>query len=294
MSDNSKIPWTDATWGPTLGCLKASTGCESCYAIRTAYRQEHAFKRQEYRGLTKKLQDGSLNWTGHVNLIGDRLDQPLRWKKPRRIFVDSQSDLFHEKVPSRFVEAVFVRMMAAPQHTFQLLTKRPDRMQQWFAKKADPIKMMWAAKDLLGAQNLRTSWPIPNLWLGVSVENQTAADERIPLLLQTQAAVRFVSAEPLLGPVDLAEWLGDADCSAGADLGYRQWVGRGIDWVIVGSESGPHARPMDEQWVRDLRDQVVAAGAAFFYKQRLDERGRKIEMPELDGLTWGQFPQVRA
>lgn len=235
------IAWTDRTWNPTTGCSKVSQGCKHCYA-------ERIFPRP-YPG--RKFTD--------VRMHPDRLDQPLRIGKPQRIFVNSMSDLFHEDVPDEFIDRVFTTIrrceVIGKGHVFQVLTKRPQRMLDFMR----PI-------------------PVPsNLWLGVSVEDQETADERIPLLLQTPAAVRFISAEPLLGPLDV--YGGDPDprlggVKAGPGLSLEQyWKADGngpfpgLDWVIAGGESGPKARPSHPEWYRSLRDQCAAAHVPFFFKQ---------------------------
>jgi protein gp37 len=285
MSDDTKIEWTDATWNPVRGCSRVSEGCRNCYAEQFASRNLPG-----YEGLAKNGK-----WTGVVRLVPERLDQPLRWKRPRKIFVNSMSDLFHESLSNEQIAAVFGVMAAAPQHTFQVLTKRPARMVEWFkwagTETLDTLRECANVAMRSPRSKVATSgntWPLPNLWLGVSVENQAAADERIPLLLQTPAAVRFLSCEPLLGTVTLREeWLHgrfiecpdetqdkDTDPCNGCDgLGNRggDYCGavRGpkVSWVIVGGESGPGARPMHPDWARSLRDQCFAAGVPFFFKQ---------------------------
>lgn len=252
MAGASKIEWTDMTWNPTTGCTKVSQGCRHCYA-------ERIFKRP-YPG--REFTD--------VRIHPDRLDQPLRWRKPKRIFVNSMSDLFHEAVPFGFIKDVFAVTQIAQHHTFQILTKRPERMRafaQWMAG-ADDISI--------------AEWP-RNVHLGVSCEDQPTADERIPLLLQTPAAVRFVSLEPLLAPIDISPFLCRAPkvrmCPRCLYFTNRQEEKNcpndgsllgpdlALDWVIVGGESGPKARPMHDDWPRSLRDQCVAAGVPFFFKQ---------------------------
>jgi protein gp37 len=297
MSDHSSIEWTDATWSPTLGCLKVSAGCEHCYAIRNAYRQEHFFKRPDYQGLTRKLPDGSLNWTGTVRMLPERLRLPLSWTKPRRIFVDSMSDLFHDQVPDDFIDQVFATMAWSARHTYQILTKRPERMLRYLTT-PDRLTLIENARcDTCVRSGGLCGYPgddcglladtvlaLPNVWLGVSVENQATADERIPLLLQTPAAVRFLSCEPLLGPVDLAHVIDPHWPDA---LNVNAF--RGIDWVIAGGESGPDFRPMDLDWARSLRDQCQAAGVAFHFKQhggRTHGAGGRL----LDGRTWDEYP----
>jgi protein gp37 len=268
MSDKTAIEWTDATWNPTVGCSVISPGCTHCYAMRMAARLEAMSVAHEaarggnpgplaiYRGTTEHSRAGAV-WTGEVRLNPAMLDVPLRWRRPRRIFVNSMSDLFHENLPDADIDRVFDTMALASHHTFQVLTKRPDRMRSYIE---------WRAIGV-GA--------LPNVLLGVSVEDQPRADERIPHLRETPAAVRFLSCEPLLERIDLEPWLG------------------GIDWVIAGSESGPRARPCNLDWVRLLRDQCTAANVAFFWKQHVSN-GRKISTPELDGRKWTEFPSVEA
>lgn len=251
MGDKSRIEWTDATWNPVTGCTRVSEGCRNCYMARTVPRF------------------GQDPWT--VVLHPDRLEQPLRWKRPRRIFVNSLSDLFHEDVPDEFIGKVFVTMARATRHTFQVLTKRPDRM----LKLLDDATLAFPCGMIAGDA-------LPNVWLGVSIENQQTADERIPLLLQTPAAKRFISAEPLLGPIDLGQvnnpglaegqdfidsLRGFAWTCTGPDYVDTCGIGVGINWVIVGGESGPGARPMHPDWARSIRDQCQAAGVPFFFKQ---------------------------
>jgi len=243
----TKIEWTDETWSPVTGCTKISPGCAHCYA-------EHMARRLAGRcGYPESPHHFD------VTLHPDRLNQPLRWRKPRMIFVCSMSDLFHEDIPTEFIIRIFDTIRATPHHIYQILTKRPARM-------------LSLLKHSLG---MLTAWPLPGVWLGVTVENQKAANERIPLLLQTPAAVRFVSCEPLLGPLNLSGYLSCPECGGS---GYVA-DGRGsaepcgcnaeprLDWVIVGGESGPGARPMHPDWVRSLRDQCQSAGVSFFFKQ---------------------------
>lgn len=257
MSDRSKIEWCDTTWNPTSGCTKVSQGCKNCFAECIAKR---------FWGDRK---------FGDVQCHPERLNQPLHWRKPRRVFVDSMSDLFHEDVPFDFTLDVLDIIKNCPQHTFMILTKRPERMLE--------------LAELCETEPFEYLWPLPNVWLGVSVENQATADERIPLLLKTPAAVRFVSCEPLLGPVDMrVKWartpiypesyrrlgvpvpdelwsLNDALYSRAADEYNPAKIG--LDWVICGGESGPDARPMHPDWARSLRDQCQSAGVPFFFKQ---------------------------
>ncbi len=337
MAETS-IEWTDAVWNPVRGCARVSPGCEHCYAERQAHRFSGAG--QPYEGLTVLGKHGP-RWSGRARFVPEMLDAPLRWKRPRRVFVVSMGDPFHADLTNEQIAAVFGVMAACPQHTFQVLTKRPERMAEWFAWTATfameqrgitaaPSRVkagLSAAFDALGGEGFidarnrealdnawqlekerpQEGWPLPNVWLGVSCEDQRRADERIPLLLQCPAAVRFVSAEPLLGPIDLDGYLGTRSCEACGATTVKQWCGDGecpsgghfkiptkLDWLIVGAESGRGARPMHEDWVRSIRDQCVAQGVAFFYKQRLDERGRKVSLPVLDGRQWAQMPEPRS
>ncbi len=232
MADKSKIEWTDATWNPIRGCSVVSEGCRNCYAMQVAAR--FSGKGQAYADLAYRNESGA-HWTGEVRLIEEHLGDPLRWKRPRMIFVNSMSDLFHEGISDRSIFAIFDVMYNAKQHVFQILTKRPQRM----------LKVISNSMYLTNA-------PLSNVWLGVSVEDQKTADERIPLLMQTPAAVRWISAEPLLGLIDFES----VPTMEGS-----------IDWVVVGGESGPSARPMHPDWARSLRDQCVAADVPFFFKQ---------------------------
>jgi protein gp37 len=370
VSGSSKIEWTNATWNPLTGCTLVSEGCRNCYAAReTAGRLSHL---PQYQGLARKI-GGRPVFTGEVRLHPDRLDQPLRWRKPRRVFVNSMSDLFHEDVPFPFIDQVFAVMALAPQHTFQVLTKRPQRMAEYLADREDTIReaaafeplnlgpAATAAAERMGGvweppqigdegrvelagyfEGVALGWPLPNVWLGTSVENQETADKRIPHLLATPAAVRFLSCEPLLGPVSLdngpGEFLRCPDCGYSKrdvaeqmDHHLCSGPGPGIDWVIVGGESGPNARPMHPDWALDLRDQCVSAGVPYFFKQwgewihelhpavqspiqqyRLDDEyvyptddgdyqglymarvGKKAAGRELDGRTWDEMPEVPA
>ena len=313
MSDSTGIEWTDATWNPVTGCTRVSPGCAHCYIERTP----------PFRMEGRRFSSGKDGGTTGVRLHPERLEQPLRWRKPRRVFVNSLSDLFHEDVPFEFIARVYRTMALATDHTFQVLTKRPDRAREWFE---------WARPEVYNVT------PLPNVWLGVSIENARFT-WRADVLREVPAAVRFISAEPLLG--SLFEVPGPS--AAGADpsrddgdredepVGERQ--GRqpgtskkpldltGIDWVIVGGESGPGARPMHPDWAREIRDACleprhcphcggmgwwsngdgtrtpcVHAGVtrpAFFFKQwggLTPKAGGKL----LDGREWCEWPEPRA
>lgn len=247
MGDKSGIEWTDATWNPVAGCSLVSPGCTNCYAMKQAQRCA-SMGLAKYAGLTQVVK-GKAVWTGAVRLDEASLEQPLRWRRTRRIFVNSMSDLFHEALPDEAIDQVFAVMQGAPQHQFQILTKRPKRMRDYVLGGA-PQRISKLEPGTL------VQWPLPQVWLGVSVEDQARADQRIPLLLQTPAAIRFISAEPLLGPLDL--WL---------YLDPMRQFRRRLDLVICGGESGPGARAFDIQWARDLIEQCQAATVAVFMKQ---------------------------
>ena len=281
----SKIEWTEHVWNPVRGCSIISPGCKNCYAMRDAARKNSNPKVPSYKGFAIFNDRHEPHWTGKVELIPEQLEIPLRRRKPTRYFVNSMSDLFHESLPDEAIDRVFAVMALCPQHTFQVLTKRAERMQDYFdipgyrqemigieAEKRSGLSRWQDAG--CGASSMRATWILPfsNVWLGVSCENQQYANERIPLLLQTPAAVRFVSAEPLLGAIDLG---GAVGCGYYCDervghVDHAFWT-RGIkspiDWVIVGGESGPDARPMHPDWARSIRDQCVAAKVPFFFKQ---------------------------
>lgn len=247
MSDKTGIQWTDATWNPVSGCSKVSLGCKNCYAERDWARLSKNPKSPYFgRAFTD------------VKCHPERLDQPLRWRAPRRIFVNSMSDLFHEDVPSLFISHVFAIMALTKEHTFQILTKRPARMREYLLEIQNDDKDLqrWGRcapeKHPCSAGYIEDrDWPLANVWLGVSVENQAAADERIPILLDTPAAVRFLSVEPLLEHVD---------------LGITRRTPK-LDWVIIGGESGPNARPCNVDWIRSILNYCRAAKVPAFVKQ---------------------------
>ena len=249
MAQTSSIEWTDATWNPVAGCTPVSPGCLNCYAARMALRlssMPNATGRK-YAGTAARARDGRPVFAGRINLDEDALDVPRQWRLPRVIFVNSMSDLFHEGVPLTFIRRVFTVMEECPQHTFQVLTKRPER-----------------AAELAP----QLAWP-RNVWMGTSVESERYIS-RVRTLRTIQAAVRFLSCEPLLGPL-------------------RRLPLNGIHWVIVGGESGPGARPMEESWVLDIKRQCDSRDVAFFFKQwggiRKHETGRTLE-----GQTWDDLP----
>ncbi len=264
------IAWTDETWNPVTGCTKVSAGCKHCYAEGVADRfwaTQYPPIVVKHKALTAPL-FRPRRFTD-VQCHPDRLEQPLRWRKPRRVFVNSMSDLFHEDVPGEFIDRVFITMGMSPRHTFQVLTKRPHRMYQFMSELQDKWakttrngqRVVGFGNAGMGVKESLVPWPLSNVWLGVSVENQPTADERVPLLLQTPAAVRFVSAEPLLGSIRFGVSL------HGNWIGPEKWEWGSLDWVIVGGESGPDARPCDIEWVRSIKDQCAKAKVACFVKQ---------------------------
>jgi protein gp37 len=263
MSDRSGIEWTGPTWNPVTGCDRVSEGCDNCYALSLA-------KRLKAMGNPRYQRDGDPRTSGPgfgLTLHNDKLDEPLGIRRPNAIFVNSMSDLFHDQVPDAFVARVFETMGTASHHIFQILTKRPGRMAS-IVKRIQPD-------------------PLPNVWLGTSVENQKWADVRIPLLLKTPAAVRFLSCEPLLGPVDLSQYLNRIEYETDD---ARPTINRpALHWVIVGGESGHGFRPLDLDWARTIRDQATAAGVALFFKQ-VGGRTSKAGGKELDGRTWTELP----
>jgi protein gp37 len=304
MSETA-IEWTQRTWNPIVGCSLESPGCTNCYAMKMAGRLE-AMGVPAYQGTTMKAKTGFV-WTGKISVQESVMLEPLRRKKPTTYFVNSMSDLFHPDVPDEVIDRVFAVMALCPQHTFQVLTKRSARMRAYLSGEWFGFRIRNAMQELHPQPIIEMVSPLPNVWLGVSVEDQKRADERIPDLLATPAAVRFLSMEPLLGPVDLesawhgenaldSECWGDCawcakgypplhNCSAGRQSDAVLDKGRsGLDWVIAGGESGPGARPMHPDWARSLRDQCAEAGVPFFFKQWGDWRewddGSGIPEPE--------------
>lgn len=349
MGQKTGIEWTEATWNPIRGCSRVSSGCRNCYAETVAKR--FSGPGQPYEGLIAK----GGQWNGSVMVAWHKLDEPCRWTKPRMIFVNSMSDLFHPAVSFDLVAGIFGIMAAASWHTFQILTKRPERMLeffQWLDRQPErrlydtadlqekfpgsdwrPFFMAQRAAETLPESgdglrvDIKGQWPLPNVWLGVSVEDQATADERIPLLLEAPAEVRWISAEPLLGPVELTRINGcpvdDRYMESGCVDALRCTHPSRIDWVVVGGESGPGARPMHPEWARSIRDQCRWAGVSFLFKQWGEfapspDGGLPDDLPEsashyfdephppgktwrfgkkragrlLDGRAWNGYPEV--
>lgn len=243
---SSTIEWTDETWNPVTGCSRVSPGCDNCYMFAL------------YPRLRAMAVPGYEDAPDHVRIIPERLNLPLTWNRPRRVFVNSMSDLFHQHIDYSFISDVFSVMREADRHVFQVLTKRPGRAVGWWERHG---------KSIFG------EWP-DNVWIGTSVENQKYAP-RLTVLGRIPALVRFVSAEPLLERLDLTHWIENGT----------------LNWIIAGGESGPSARPMDIDWVRDLRDQATNAQVAFFFKQLGGRRGKRSgEEALLDGMRWTDMP----
>lgn len=327
----TKIEWTEATWNPLAGCSIVSPGCTNCYAMKMAHRLAAMDRAKRAAACTRPLQTFPLGhyaeltkvvnnkpvWTGKVARAPDHtLFEPLRRKRPTMYFVNSMSDLFHEDVPDEWIDRVFAVMALCPQHTYQVLTKRSARMRTYFAGQ-------WARREALGelmfqlGGEKRQGWyapeydgkrawmgigvPLPNVWLGVSAERQKEADERIPDLLATPAVVRFVSAEPLLGPIDFTRIASVRfHDKKPYDVNALRYPEARLDWIIVGGESGPDARLMDPNWARSIRDQCQSADVPFFFKQwgrqhKLDngmvlKGSKKIIGRLLDGREWNEMP----
>jgi protein gp37 len=250
MAQSSKIEWTDVTWNPVAGCTIASAGCSNCYAMRMAARLA-AMGSEKYAGLTRKS-GGRAVWTGKIALDPKSLSAPYKWRKSRKVFVNSMSDLFHPSVPVEFIARVWRVMLETPQHTYQVLTKRPDRM-----------------REILSTPSFDSA---PNIWIGTSVEDSTVLN-RIDELRAIPDFIRFISFEPLIGP------LGAVDL-------------RGIDWAIVGGESGPRARPIQLDWVHEIEGRCRAYGTAFFFKQ-WGGKNKKAAGRMLNGRTFDEMPAAR-
>ena len=303
------ISWCDRTWNPIRGCSMVSKGCENCYAMHVAAR--FSGRGLPYEGLARKRSSGKAQWTGVVRVVYEHTMDPIRWRKPQRIFVNSMSDLFHEKIAPEEIARIFavmgLSMALGRSHTFQVLTKRAERMHRLLTSPSFRRMIENEADTLVedGAAHLGNSmngvlgsgrnvgWPFVHVHLGVSCEDQPAADERIPFLIETPAAVKWISAEPLLGPIDFRQVPGFN--RIGLDL--SNW------WVVVGGESGVAARWMLPAWPRSIRDQCAAAGVRFHFKQwgewapnpetgLVSRVGKRKAGRELDGRTWDEFPRV--
>lgn len=297
MAATTNIEWADSTWNCLRGCTHVSAGCDHCYAAGFSYR--FSGEGQAFAGLAAKDDAGEVRFTGKIMLVESMLRRPLTWKEPRRIFVNSLSDVFHAGVPIGYIDRMFAVMLASGRHTYQILTKRPQRAANYLNDPLTPSRVFGHAQQMManskGVDNLFGDWPLRNAWIGTSVEDSRVA-HRIDALRKCPAVVRFLSCEPLLGP------LPDLDLS-------------GIHWVIAGGESGPQARPMHPDWARGLRDRCLDTGTAFFFKQNgeyvsvseaagpgahytfpdgatVRRTGKKLAGRTLDGVEWSQFPTV--
>lgn len=261
MGKKTGISWCDSTWNPIIGYSRVSEGCRNCYTETMAARFSN----------------------GKTELKEDKLLDPIRWTKPRKIFVNSMSDLFHESIPDEWIDKIFAIMVLAPRHIFQILTKRPQRMVDYFKDDLTTYRIFRKVRFLTKDKKLKLSeakvilkrirdWPLPNVWFGITSEDQESADERIPLLLRTPAAIRFVSYEPAIERIDFSKhlWI-QSEYGGNQRKPVGGWKdeprGAHIDWIICGGESGPGARPFDLSWARSVRDQCKGAGVAFFMKQ---------------------------
>jgi protein gp37 len=302
MGKTTGIEWTDSTWNPIRGCSRVSEGCRNCYAESVAARFSGPGRAYEGLAAFRVIGKGTPNerrephWTGEVRLIEKHLEDPIRWKEPQKIFVNSMSDLFHPGVNAEWLAEIFGIMARAPQHTYQILTKRPERMLDVLTRGVNRDIV-----ELFSKKYTRT-WLPSNWWFGVSIEDQDSANHRLPILAECPAAVRFVSYEPAIGPVDFV-----------AAMGADPILVSAFDWIICGGESGPNARPMHPDWARIARNQCSAAGVPFFFKQwgeflPRDQQSRTLEAAPnaqhefhrigkkgsgavLDGVEWKEFPQ---
>lgn len=314
----TRIPWADETWNPMTGCTPVSEACQNCYAERMARRIYRMAGIGQHPEMAEEAARCDLAGKAAVapakfpcpsgfypTFYPHRLDKPLHWRKPRRIFVCSMSDLYHEAFSDSDIAAVFSIMDHCPQHTFMVLTKRPERMKRWFDSMAEHSTLGFCygaatryTSELYGRDNHAETWPLPNLWLGVTVENQQRADERIPILLDTPAAVRFVSIEPMLGQVDLTdiETLSTPTMRESIDAlsDDEGWVKNAefLDWVIVGGENGPGARPMQPEWALGVWRQCKAAGVPFFWKQEGSASAIPPHKPYTKMIATREFPEA--
>lgn len=282
MGDKTGIEWTDATWNPLVGCSIASLGCAHCYAMNAAFRLGRMAEEAEalgkisptahYKGLAYKSKAGQFLWTGEVREAPESiLLKPVTWQRPRKIFVNSMSDLFHESVPFETIDRIFAIMACCPQHRFQTLTKRADRMREYMTTPRRHGQILDAASKLPIRDGPKIAshtapWPLPNVWLGVTAEDQANWDARVPHLLATPAAVRWVSYEPAIGPIVPA--LRDFGQGDNGSWPFTVEPHARIDWVVAGGESGPGARPFEDEWAENMLDHCRAAGVKFLMKQR--------------------------
>jgi protein gp37 len=318
MANQTKggISWTDQTWNPIRGCSRVSQGCVNCYAEAVANR--FSAPGAPYEGLV----DAHGRWNGVIRVVEDHMLDPIAWGSPRRIFVNSMSDLFHENVPEAVIVDIFAVMALTPRHQYQILTKRPERMAQWFSGPAfaatqsaakrivegwmDKHPKNWArfmvnapVRVTLAGMSMKIhthfTWPLDNVWLGISCEDQETADERIPKLMQSSAKVHWISAEPLIAPIDLVPFL-KCNCRLSDSFNAPPWSHAPLcpcrcrlDWVVVGGESGPNARPMDLQWARDMKAACTHYGVAYHFKQT-GGRHTHNDVPIPEDLDIREYP----
>jgi protein gp37 len=274
MGTEIDIAWAEANWDPLVGCTRKSAACKHCYAEALTIENSQA------GGWGQGFTDEN-GWSGKVDLREGRLTLPLDWSDPRRIFVNSLSDLFHEALDTTVIDKVFAIMALAPQHIYVVLTKRPKTAQPYIADPATPGRIAKAMEEIApGAAHAPPAWPLPNMWLGVTAENQKEADRRIPLLLETPAALRFIAAEPLLEKLDLkfGSWLKPPD------------EGPRIDWVVAGGETGRKGAACDPEWARDLRDQCAKASTPFYWTQWGKHIPEGASDRQLDGAQHEAYP----
>ena len=306
MSQKTSIEWTDASWSPIVGCTRKSEGCRNCWSERFLARFG-GIAGHKFEGLSRFTSNGP-RWSGEVRFAEAALEDPIRWRAPRKIFVCSTSDLFHEKVPDEWIDRIFAVMALCPQHEFQCLTKRPKRMRAYLSNPDTPGRVAKAADRLSVAKEIAIGrdfsvsgtqvrniargdqwaspgempWPLPQIWVGVSIENQETADERIPLLLQTPAAVRWISYEPALGEINIRSWLHPASDT-------------NISWLVCGGESGPGARPCDRRWIYNVMDQCKTVSIPIFIKQlgaksHIDGTGNFLKIKDPKGGNMREWP----
>lgn len=310
----TKIEWAEETWNPIIGCSHKSPGCDHCYAERMAGRLAN-MGNNDYEGVVLinrslspdkiKMPLFSGKWNHEVRFIESALEKPFKWKKPRRIFVCSMGDLFHESVPVEWIARVFAIMFLNQHHTFLLLTKRPERIERclkyddfWFlyykyCNHYHDLFIKPLEQELYFFDELRSEWPLSNVWFGVTCENQEMADKRIPVLLQIPAAKRFVSIEPMLESVDLTSIKGDAGSYYQVlepiiNLGDSSRPA--LDWVIIGAESGPKRRECKTEWVESIIKQCKVANTPLLVKQLFTD-GKKVSLPEINGKAYNQYPK---
>jgi protein gp37 len=299
VGDRTGISWTDASWNPIRGCSRVSQGCVHCYAETVAAR--FAKPGQPYEGLT----DQHGRWNGKIMVVERHMMDPISWQRPRRIFVNSMSDLFHENLPDVVIDRIFAIMALASRHTFQVLTKRPGRMLKWFnvtPSGASREQLVFDARLYASAglsvpifhrsPNSWPGWPLPNVWLGVSTEDQHTLEARVPELLRAPAVVHWISAEPLLGALDVSRYVVAATESHGHGVTYSERTTPALDWVVIGGESGPGHRPMDPTWAESIAEQCDRAGVAVFVKQ--DSGSKPGKQGRLSDDLWRlkEFPRA--